>query len=186
MWSVGCILAELLGREPIFPGSDSRHQLDLITQILGSPSEHAMANIKDERTVRYLRRLPQRDAMDFSELHPDANPDAVDFLEKLLEFDPADRITVEESLAHPYLKGLRYPDDEPANAAFGIDQCPFEKADLSMREIRALILQEIGHYHTDGPSDDVGVSNNGLDSLSRTNANGTEGVGAGSSIHQQE
>ena len=141
-----------------------------------------MANIKDERTVRYLRRLPQRDAMDFSELHPDANPDAVDFLEKLLEFDPADRITVEESLAHPYLKGLRYPDDEPANAAFGIDQCPFEKADLSMREIRALILQEIGHYHTNGPNDNGGghVSNNSLD------ANGTEGVGAGSSIHQQE
>jgi len=46
MWSVGCILAELLGREPLFPGADSRHQLDLITQILGSPSEHAMANIK--------------------------------------------------------------------------------------------------------------------------------------------
>jgi hypothetical protein len=34
--------------------------------------------------VRYLRRLPQRNAMDFDEIFPEANPDAMDFLEKLL------------------------------------------------------------------------------------------------------
>ena len=34
--------------------------------------------------MRYLRRLPQRNAMDFDEIFPEANPDALDFLEKLL------------------------------------------------------------------------------------------------------
>ena len=32
VWSVGCILAELVGRRPIFPGSDSQNQLTLICE----------------------------------------------------------------------------------------------------------------------------------------------------------
>merc|ERR1719158_1527483 len=39
VWSVGCIFAELLGRKPLFPGKDYVHQLNLITRVLGSPSE---------------------------------------------------------------------------------------------------------------------------------------------------
>ena len=61
MWSVGCILAELVGRKPIFPGSDSQHQLQLITEIVGSPSEHTVANIKQEKgsqaTTRWCTRI---------------------------------------------------------------------------------------------------------------------------------
>jgi mitogen-activated protein kinase 1/3 len=37
LWSVGCILAELIGRKPIFPGRDSFHQITLILAVLGSP-----------------------------------------------------------------------------------------------------------------------------------------------------
>ena len=39
MWSVGCIFAELLGRKPLFPGKDYIHQLNLITDVIGSPEE---------------------------------------------------------------------------------------------------------------------------------------------------
>ena len=39
VWSVGCIFAELLGRKPLFPGKDYVHQLNLITRVIGSPSE---------------------------------------------------------------------------------------------------------------------------------------------------
>lgn len=41
-----------------------------------------------------------------------ANPLAIDLLNKLLEFDPAKRITVEEALAHPYLSAYHDEDDE--------------------------------------------------------------------------
>lgn len=41
-----------------------------------------------------------------------ANPLAIDLLNKLLEFDPAKRITVEEALAHPYLSAYHDVDDE--------------------------------------------------------------------------
>jgi mitogen-activated protein kinase 7 len=43
---------------------------------------------------------------------PAANPLAIDLLNKLLEFDPSKRITVEEALAHPYLSAYHDDDDE--------------------------------------------------------------------------
>lgn len=40
VWAVGCIVAELIGRVPLFPGSDSVKQLDLICSCLGKPSDY--------------------------------------------------------------------------------------------------------------------------------------------------
>jgi hypothetical protein len=42
VWAVGCIFAELLGTKPLFPGDDYLHQLRLIVELLGSPSEEDM------------------------------------------------------------------------------------------------------------------------------------------------
>lgn len=51
----------------------------------------------------------------FQQLYPRASPLAIDLLEKLLNFDPAARITVEQALAHPYLAAYHEEDDEPVH-----------------------------------------------------------------------
>lgn len=51
----------------------------------------------------------------FQNLYPRASPLAIDLLNKLLTFDPAKRITVEEALAHPYLSAYHDEDDEPSH-----------------------------------------------------------------------
>lgn len=38
IWSIGCIFAEVLTGKPLFPGKSVAHQLDLITDLLGTPS----------------------------------------------------------------------------------------------------------------------------------------------------
>lgn len=38
VWSVGCILAEMLSGKPLFPGRDYHHQLTLILGVLGTPT----------------------------------------------------------------------------------------------------------------------------------------------------
>jgi serine/threonine protein kinase len=48
----------------------------------------------------------------FRALFPDANPEAIDLLEKMLQFNPDKRITVEEALAHPYLAQMHDPATE--------------------------------------------------------------------------
>jgi mitogen-activated protein kinase 6 len=65
------------------------------------------------------------------------NPEAIDLLEKMLKFHPAQRITVDEALAHPFMAGLHNADDEPeANFHFSFE---FEDQDLTSDQVRELI-----------------------------------------------
>ena len=51
--------------------------------------------------------------MPFTQMFPHANPLALDLLAKMLNFDPAKRITCEQALEHPYLAVWHDPTDEP-------------------------------------------------------------------------
>ncbi|CAH1757838.1 8464_t:CDS:2 [Entrophospora sp. SA101] len=117
VWSVGCILAEMLNGKPLFPGRDYHHQLTLILDIL----------------------------VPFSQMFPDANPLAVDMLEKLLTFNPTKRVTVEEALTHPYLEPYHDPEDEPnadpiPESFFDFDK---QKDHLTKEQLKQLIHDEI-------------------------------------------
>ncbi|KAL0062105.1 mitogen activated protein kinase [Marasmius tenuissimus] len=113
VWSVGCILAEMLSGKPLFPGRDYHHQLTLILDVLGTPTLDEFYAITTRRSRDYIRALPFRKKRPFSQIFPNANPLAIDFLTKTLTFDPKKRITVEDALAHPYLEAYHDPDDEP-------------------------------------------------------------------------
>ena len=58
IWSVGCILAELLQRTPLFPGADYLDQLKRIIKVLGSPSDAELTFIQHPRARSYLNQLP--------------------------------------------------------------------------------------------------------------------------------
>ena len=49
---------------------------------------------------------------DLSKLYPNASPDALDLLYKLLTFDPKKRITLDQALQHPYLSAFHSEIDE--------------------------------------------------------------------------
>ena len=52
MWSVGCILAELLGGKPIFKGRDYVDQLNQILHFVGTPSEDTLRRVGSPRVIR--------------------------------------------------------------------------------------------------------------------------------------
>ena len=113
VWSIGCILGELLGRKAIFPGKDTAHQLELILNTLGTPTEEEIEAIPKAKSREFMKSFEKRKGKDLGGLFPDANSLAIDLLRKCLEFDPAKRITVKEALQHPYFSVLHYPQDEP-------------------------------------------------------------------------
>lgn len=145
VWLVGCILAEMLTGRPLFPGRDYHNQLWLIMEVLGTPNMEDYYNIKLKRAREYIRSLPFCKKMPFSELFASANPLAVDLLEKLLIFNPAKRITVEDALDHPYLKLYHDPTDEPVAEKIPDDFFDFDrrKDDLTIEDLKKMLYEEI-------------------------------------------
>lgn len=84
IWAVGCILAELLNGKPLFPGRDYGHQLDLILDVIGTPTLDEFYGITSRRSRDYIRALPIRKRRPFTALFPNASPEAIDFLTKTL------------------------------------------------------------------------------------------------------
>ncbi|KAI8802141.1 kinase-like domain-containing protein [Cladochytrium replicatum] len=134
VWSVGCIFAELLGGKPLFKGRD--YVDNQILQILGTPDDATLRRIGSERAQLYIRSLPRMRKVPFSQLYLQAGPEALDLLERLLTFDPAERITVEEALNHPYLAAYHDEEDEPVRAS--LVDFAFESVEL-IEEMKQMI-----------------------------------------------
>lgn len=151
VWSIGCILAELLGGKPIFKGKEYAFLLawlprklakSELSQLCGSaePDTQSTGNTgrKDYAADRerkgtctqfkamsvtadrvspqaqaYIRSLPFKPKTKMADHYPNADPLAIDLLEKMLAFDPSDRITVVQALEHPYLEAYHEIGDEP-------------------------------------------------------------------------
>lgn len=131
VWAVGCIYAELLGTKPLFPGDDYIHQLKLIVEVLGSPTEDDMTFIKSSRARAFMQKQAGKPKVAWSTLFPKASPQGLDLLDKMLTFHPDKRvcaplrvwfvpcvhvwhaltgcllqITVDDALKHPYVASL--------------------------------------------------------------------------------
>lgn len=113
MWSIGCILAELLGGVPLFPGESTMNQLEKIIEVTGWPSKADIKSIKSKFTTTMLESLNVRKQKPLSELFPNACEDALHLLDNLLQFNPEKRLTADEALKHRYLAQFHNPDDEP-------------------------------------------------------------------------
>ena len=67
----------------------------------------------------------------------------------MLKYDPEERISIIDALAHPYLAQLHFPDDEPVCAPMSAYDFDFEKFSLSKDDYKELIYEEIMLYHSD-------------------------------------
>ncbi|KAI8854575.1 kinase-like domain-containing protein [Chytridium lagenaria] len=143
MWSVGCIFAELLGGKPLFKGRDYVDQLNQILYILGTPDDATLRRIGSERAQLYIRSLKKTQKIPWTTLFPNASANALDLLERLLTFDPAARINVEEALSHPYLEAYHDAEDEPVHdKKFDFS---FETVE-AIEDMKRMIAQEVEQY----------------------------------------
>ncbi|KAK6153989.1 hypothetical protein DH2020_013628 [Rehmannia glutinosa] len=122
------------------------HQLDLMTDLLGTPPPESIARIRNEKARRYLSSMRKKQPVPFVRKFPNASPLALRLLEKLLTFDPKDRPTAEEALADPYFHGLANVNREPCNQPISQLEFEFERRKLTKDDVRELIYRESGYF----------------------------------------
>lgn len=107
VWSAGCVLAELLLGQPIFPGDSGVDQLVEIIKVLGTPTKEQIREMNRNYTEF---RFPQIKAHPWSKVfRARTPPEAVDLVSKLLEYTPSVRCTPLQACAHPFFNELRDP-----------------------------------------------------------------------------
>ena len=129
MWSIGCIFAELLQtfagppdqRRALFPGktsfplsspedisvcNDPSDQLNIIFDIIGTPSIEDIQMVENETAKSYLSQLKQKESKCFKTIFSYANDEEIDLLERLLQFNPTKRITAKSTLLHSYFRDM--------------------------------------------------------------------------------
>jgi len=116
MWSIGCILGELLNGKPIFPGTSTMNQLDKIMEVTGMPSQEDIESIQSPFAAAMLEGVTSSNSRpnhtSLQEMFPTASPEGLDLLKKLLNFNPSKRITAEEALKHTYVAQFHNEADE--------------------------------------------------------------------------
>ncbi|XP_069013521.1 mitogen-activated protein kinase 14B isoform X1 [Embiotoca jacksoni] len=140
IWSVGCIMAELLTGRTLFPGTDHINQLQQIMRLTGTPPASLISRMPSHEARNYINSLPHMPKRNFADVFIGANPLAVDLLEKMLVLDTDKRITASEALAHHYFAQYHDPDDEPEAEPY--DQS-FESRELEIEEWKSLTYEEV-------------------------------------------
>eukprot|EP00004_Rigifila_ramosa_P022902 TRINITY_DN6355_c0_g1_i2.p1 TRINITY_DN6355_c0_g1~~TRINITY_DN6355_c0_g1_i2.p1 ORF type:complete len:374 (-),score=76.99 TRINITY_DN6355_c0_g1_i2:107-1201(-) len=114
LWSMGCMMAGMIFRkEPFFHGHDNYDQLVKIARVLGTDDLHAYLKKYGLRLDAHFDGLSQRwpkkawTRFVTPENQHLAVPDALDFVDRLLRYDPAERVTAREAMAHTYFDPIR-------------------------------------------------------------------------------
>lgn len=101
MWSVGCIFAELILKEPLFQAKSEMELLSMIFKLLGPPTSNSWPEYSTLPLAKSLS-LPSPQPPQFRQNFQYLTAAGIDLLMSLLTYDPERRITAEEALQHPY------------------------------------------------------------------------------------
>ncbi|KAK3028994.1 hypothetical protein RJ639_038197 [Escallonia herrerae] len=99
MWSVGCIFAELVTKQALFPGDSELQQLLHIFRLLGTPNEQVWPGVSQ---LKNWHEYPQWKPKPLSSAVPNLDQDGLDLLLKMLQYEPSERISAKKAMEHPY------------------------------------------------------------------------------------
>ena len=142
VWSVGCILAELLNGKALFPGKSTLNQVELILEVLGKPSPHDVGELDSENATSIIDSIAIKHKRSFESFFKDQSPHTIDFLRRCLEFSPSRRMSVDEALAHPFVAQFREEKTELV-LDYPIKTPIDDNQKLSIKEYREALYSDI-------------------------------------------
>ncbi|XP_073256948.1 extracellular signal-regulated kinase 2-like isoform X1 [Porites lutea] len=142
MWSLGCILGEMLLGKPLFPGTSTLDQIEKIMTVIPTPSRQDIDSIKSQYSLSVLDRMACKPKRSLEEMIPTAPPDGIDLLRKLLQFNPDKRLTAEQALTHPFVARFHNPEEEPA-MDYDVIPALDDDVQLTVEEYRVKLYESI-------------------------------------------
>ncbi|KAK9788429.1 hypothetical protein WJX73_000565 [Symbiochloris irregularis] len=128
MWSVGCIMAELLTKKVLFPARGEVDALDRMWKLLGSPTEENWPGFKQQINARKMNWNYPPQPSRLAEKFPRASglieqpgtlsASGFDLLQGLLTLDPAQRMTAKDALQHSWFREHPLPKDKALMPTF--------------------------------------------------------------------
>ena len=98
IWSIGCIFAELLLKQPLFKGEYEIEQLFKIFHVLGTPNKDVWPEV--ESLPDYSPEFPKFKPMNLKEIFKGLDKNGIDLMKQMLMYDPNQRITAKQALRH--------------------------------------------------------------------------------------
>ncbi|KAM7347942.1 glycogen synthase kinase 3 beta homolog shaggy isoform 2-T2 [Cochliomyia hominivorax] len=105
VWSAGCVLAELLLGQPIFPGDSGVDQLVEVIKVLGTPTREQIREMNPNYTEFKFPQIKSHPWQKVFRIR--TPPEAINLVSQLLEYTPSARITPLKACAHPFFDELR-------------------------------------------------------------------------------
>ena len=109
VWSIGCVIAELVLNRAIFPGKSAKEQLYEIIKILGTPSKE---EINEMNPKVHISKLPNINHKLWKDIFKDKSDDElfIDLVDKLLVYEPNKRLYPYQALNHPFFEEMKKKD----------------------------------------------------------------------------
>ena len=124
-WAAGCVMGELLRREPLFPGRDEADVWHMIVALLGTPSDRIWPGwSRLPRAGSVAGGVPQQNFNYLKRDFPDVSPAGVELLNALLTFDPRKRLTLDEAARHAWFRERPFPRPPEAMPRFPSSHVP--------------------------------------------------------------
>jgi cyclin-dependent kinase len=106
IWSCGCIFVEMATGRPLFPGSGDQDQLVRIFKILGTPTPTTWPSMVETPAYKRGFDYPTETAKSLASIVPTLEPQGIELLQKMLLYEPSQRISAKDALVHEYFHDL--------------------------------------------------------------------------------
>ncbi|KAL0124822.1 hypothetical protein PUN28_006586 [Cardiocondyla obscurior] len=146
MWSLGCILGEMLLEKPLFPGSSTINQVERIMATLPPPTDEDLMSVSAGYGTNLLEKTPNRPRRTLKDLLPEITEKALDLISNLIVFNPTQRLTAVEALEHPYVADFHRRGNEPERGSSVIPLLS-DDVQLSVDEYRNKLYAMMDEKH---------------------------------------
>eukprot|EP01039_Chlorochromonas_danica_P007969 gene7969-8790_t len=114
IWSVGCVLGELLAGQPLMNADTEIDQISAIFSLLGSPNERIWPEVSSLSLIKQGIVNLEREQLRYpyntlALVLPELSPQGLDLLQGLFTYSPTMRLTAREALRHSYFHSKPYP-----------------------------------------------------------------------------